>query len=68
MFEKLKNAIFGNKATSVLSVPFVVSLFIHIGYSFDADATTVTEWSAVMTDVGAIFLALLAASGLKKAE
>lgn len=68
MFEKLKNAIFGNKTTSVLSVPFFISLAIQVGYTFDADPATVTDWNLVTTNVGAILLALLAATGFKKEE
>ena len=66
MFEKLKNAIFGNKTTSVLSVPFLVGILIQIGYSFDADTTTVTDWNLVTTNAGAVLLALIAATGFKQ--
>lgn len=37
--------------TTVAAVPMFISALIQIGYTFDADPTTVTDWNSVITTV-----------------
>lgn len=66
MFEKLKNAILGNKATTAAGTLAFVPLLIEILYSLDGNPETSTNWPLVMLSLSAMWGGFLAATGFKK--
>lgn len=66
MFAKIKNAIWGNKATTAAGATGIVAIVIQVLYTFDADPATNTDWTVVTVALSALLAGMFAKSGVEE--